>query len=267
MTQYNWPTWADIIGTKWKYFENWGKEGAGNHFIFNSVIECDIKHNLTSNDTVVIMWTAPARYDQYIVNKWGHAHHIFNTDNNMAPCPDGYWLISFSYMYAINQLLKNRKIPHVMGSWVDFSKGDSKFHEMYKNLLTEIQYFPISMKSNIVPKITDIDTVMKFLYDALSGPDWPSLEDIKKNQYSTTPAIQVEIDNFWKDLKNDKRVAITSMVSDQHPLPSEHLNIAKAIFPTLNLDDSLQQVCMLDTKLKNGESINFDKKLARRMYE
>ena len=267
MTQYNWPTWADIAGTKWKYFENWGEAGAGNHFIFNSMIECDIKNNFTSDDTVAIMWSSPARHDYFSGNRWGHAHQVFNTDNKIAPCPDGYCLTTFSYIYAIDQLLKNRGIPYIMASWVDYTAIDSKFHLMYKNLLSTIHYISISQKTHQVPNLSDIDQLMQTLYNGLSGPDWPSLEEIKKNQYSTTPAIQKEIEDFWKDLKKDKRVSITSTVTDKHPLPGEHLEIAKIIFPDLDLNDIKEWVQLLDIKLKNGEPVNFDKHLSERNYD
>ena len=266
ITQYAWPTWADIAGTKFAYFENWGEAGAGNHFIFNSIIECDIKHNLTPNDTVAIMWTAPARHDYFSSNRWGHAHHVFNTDNNIASCPDGYWLTTFSYIYAIDQFLNNRKIPYVMSSWMDYAAIDSKFHSMFDSLGSKIQFIKLSGKSHRVPRIADIDTLVQILYDALSGPDWPSLEDIKKNQYSTTPEIQTEIENFWKDLKKDKRVKIATEL-DGHPLPTEHLKIAKTIFPNLDLTDMNKWTQLLDNKLKNREPINFNRHLPERNYE
>jgi hypothetical protein len=267
MTQYSWPTWADIIGTKFKYFENWGEAGAGNHFIFNSIIECDIKNVLTPNDTVIIMWTSPARHDYFSGNRWGHAHHIFNTDNEMLPCPDGYWGDTFAYIHAIDQIFKNRKIPYVMASWINYTTLKSKFHLQYKRLLSTIYYVRTSLKPHQVPKIADIDNLMKLLYDALSGPDWPSLESIKNNQYSTTPEIQKEIDNFWEDLKQDTRVKIASMVSDRHPLPGEHLQIAKKIFPELDIDlNTKEWTHLLDNKIKNGEHISFDKHLPERNY-
>ena len=37
MTKYYYPTWADILGKHWEYFENWAEPGGGNQFIFNSL--------------------------------------------------------------------------------------------------------------------------------------------------------------------------------------------------------------------------------------
>ena len=53
MTSYSWPTWADILGKEFDYYENWGRGSAGNLYIFESVIECLTKNKITSNDTII----------------------------------------------------------------------------------------------------------------------------------------------------------------------------------------------------------------------
>lgn len=78
-TQYFWPTWADILGQEFDSFENWGKLGGGNQFIFNSVIECSLRNTLTSNDTVAIMWTNVTREDRYIKDNWETHGNVFTT--------------------------------------------------------------------------------------------------------------------------------------------------------------------------------------------
>ena len=67
-TNNRWPTWADIVGRGFEYYKNWGKEGAGNSFIFYSLIECVKREQITSQDTVMIMWTNIGREDRYIRN-------------------------------------------------------------------------------------------------------------------------------------------------------------------------------------------------------
>lgn len=69
-TNYIWPTWADIIGQQIDHYENWGKGGAGNQFIFNSLIECNRRHILNKDDLVIIMWTSCSREDRYVDNEW-----------------------------------------------------------------------------------------------------------------------------------------------------------------------------------------------------
>jgi hypothetical protein len=51
-TQYIWPTWADILAREFEYYENWGSSGAGNQYIFHSLVECYQRNLLNSNDTI-----------------------------------------------------------------------------------------------------------------------------------------------------------------------------------------------------------------------
>jgi hypothetical protein len=71
-TSYYWPSWADIIGQDIPIYENWAERGAGNHFIFNSVMEAHARHNFTKDDLVIVMWSTKEREDRYYINKWLH---------------------------------------------------------------------------------------------------------------------------------------------------------------------------------------------------
>ena len=63
-TNYRWSTWADCLAPEFDSFENWGQAGAGNHYIFNSVMECDQRHNFGAGDTVVVCWLERSRQVQ-----------------------------------------------------------------------------------------------------------------------------------------------------------------------------------------------------------
>jgi hypothetical protein len=78
-TNYRWRTWADILGTEYREFYNWGQSGAGNHFIFNSIVEANQQHNFTAGDTVVVCWTNVMREDRY-TDRW-------QTLGNITTCP------------------------------------------------------------------------------------------------------------------------------------------------------------------------------------
>jgi hypothetical protein len=71
-TKFHWPTWADIIGQDIPTYQNWGEIGAGNQFIFNSIIEADARFNFNRDDLVLIMWAAKEREDRYCNNYWQH---------------------------------------------------------------------------------------------------------------------------------------------------------------------------------------------------
>jgi hypothetical protein len=62
-TRYVWPSYADILSTEYDYYENWGAPGIGNHAIFHKINEILDTRNLTENDTLIVQWTYPYRFD------------------------------------------------------------------------------------------------------------------------------------------------------------------------------------------------------------
>jgi hypothetical protein len=101
-TNYKWQTWADIIGTQFEEFQNWGKSGAGNFFISSNVYECHSIHNITKDDVVLIMFSSIDRFDfinqnsyfetngsvyskyhslygDFIFNKWSEEFGLYNS--------------------------------------------------------------------------------------------------------------------------------------------------------------------------------------------
>ena len=112
-TNYRWSTWADCLAPEFDYFENWGQSGAGNHFIFNSIMECDQRHNFRANDTVIVCWTSTQRDDRYVQNKWHTLGNVFN-----CPIYDpkylkeyveerGYLIRDLAFMKAVKTLLES----------------------------------------------------------------------------------------------------------------------------------------------------------------
>jgi hypothetical protein len=113
-TNYRWGTWADCLAPEFDYFENWGQAGGGNHYIFNSVMEADQRHNFGAGDTVVVCWTSFTRDDRYVDGRW-------HTLGNIFTCPiyepkylkdhydeRGYLIRDLAYIKAVKALLENR---------------------------------------------------------------------------------------------------------------------------------------------------------------
>ena len=78
-TNYRWSTWVDCLAPEFDYFENWGQSGAGNQYIFNSIMEADQRHHFGAGDTVVVCWTNVMREDRY-TDRW-------QTLGNITTCP------------------------------------------------------------------------------------------------------------------------------------------------------------------------------------
>ena len=113
-TNYRWSTWADCLAPEFDEFQNWGQSGAGNHYIFNSVMECDQLNKFTDDDTVVVCWTGTHRDDWYVNNKWqtlGNIHNcpIYNSEYLKTHVDDrGYLIRDFAFVKGVKTLLENR---------------------------------------------------------------------------------------------------------------------------------------------------------------
>lgn len=70
-THFVWPTWADLIGYNFgENYYNYGQLGAGNIFIFNSIVEANQVHKFTKDDLIIIQWSSLDREDRYIDCNW-----------------------------------------------------------------------------------------------------------------------------------------------------------------------------------------------------
>ena len=114
-TNYCWSTWADCLAPEFDYFENWGKGGGGNHYIFNSVMEADQRHSFGPDDTVVVCWTSIDREDRYIQNRWhtpGNAYFaetVYHPDYLRSHIDErGFLIRDLAYIKAVKTLLENR---------------------------------------------------------------------------------------------------------------------------------------------------------------
>jgi len=61
-TEYSYPTWADILGSTFSFYKNYGRGGASNYYIMSKFIESNQKHNFTSGDVVYVMFTGFSRF-------------------------------------------------------------------------------------------------------------------------------------------------------------------------------------------------------------
>lgn len=98
-TKYKWTTWADIIGQNIPYYENWAQAGCGNHFIFNSIIEADTRHDFNQDDLVMVMWSTLDREDRYRYDHW-----YGNTIGTQEEAYGQEWVRRFSTDYRAQSI-------------------------------------------------------------------------------------------------------------------------------------------------------------------
>ena len=131
-TNYRWSTWADILGTQYSEYQNWGQSGAGNHYIFNSVMEADQRQRFGSGDTVIVCWTSVHREDRY-TDRWqtlGNIHYtdIYTKDYKKEITNRGCLIRDIAFIKAIKLLLENR--PGV--DWKFLCMHDMKKTDLWK---------------------------------------------------------------------------------------------------------------------------------------
>jgi hypothetical protein len=91
-TNYEWPTWADLLSFEFDEYENWALPGIGNRAIAERLSECHARNNITKDDVVIVQWSSHIRHD------WYKDH--FNTEENAV---DGWAVHHESEHYVSNK--------------------------------------------------------------------------------------------------------------------------------------------------------------------
>jgi hypothetical protein len=114
-TSYFFPTWADLVGSNFDEYYNYGRPGASNRYIFSAVTEANIIHKFTKDDVIFIQWSGIERSDKFINNEWKlqlhrHARYIewvyfkdklLETMNYMTILKDWFNTLDISYKFLI----------------------------------------------------------------------------------------------------------------------------------------------------------------------
>jgi len=249
-TQYIWPTWADILAREFEYYENWGSSGAGNQYIFHSLVECYQRNLLNSNDTVIIMWSSLDREDRYINNMWQTLGSISNQSFYDANFIKNYYdskgnvLRDFSLITATKHLLEQWGVNYKFMSIFPMSHylnvdNSSDILDLFGSTLRDISpsMFEIIYKYQWDSQITDfgktVNKAEQLLllsnhYNLVKGVDWPSLDDFINDKVN---------DTFRKEMKDFNLFVLRDYAirKDPHPVPMSHLQYLQIVLPTASV--------------------------------
>jgi hypothetical protein len=210
-TQYYWPTWADIIGQEFVNYTNYGRNGAGNFFIYQSLMEAIIKHNIDKDDLVMIMFSNVTREDRFVKNRgWitpGNLYFQQEYDEKFLKnylCDHGYLMRDLNLVTGCKLSLDSIGCDYKLMSMVPFSSKQSDSSKM-----PEIDYLLRFYK-------TTLDAVEPNVLDTVFGGDW--------NTKQPRPTYNVH----WQ---KEKYV-------DNHPTPSEHLDYLQTVIPDIEISDN-----------------------------
>lgn len=209
-TNYKWPTWADIIGYPYKRnYYNCGKEGAGNIYIFNMLMQIDQMHKLTKNDLVIIQWSSITREDRYVHRNWitkGGLPNYYPDDyiNNYCDMR-GFFIRDIAMIKATKAFLEKIGCEFYFISMCGIGPAVSVDKDGYKD-----DYFKLDGNADI-----DVIEIYKDVLDIIR----PS---------------------FYSALQNTNRplaVAEGVYIRDTHRIPSEHLEYIKKVLPEFVPED------------------------------
>lgn len=275
-TQYSYPTWADILGQEFDYYENWGRMAAGNHFIFNSVNECLIRNEVNQNDTFIIMWTNIYREDRYIDKQWQFSGNLLAENKFNLEFYDelfrskfmdrrGCLMRDLAMINATKTLLDHAQINYIFLSTVPITQAsltahdsDQKFKEENNDILNSYE----KVLSLIRPSIYEVvfnydwfsrptsnrppDAKVRQQYINVAGPDWPSYEDFLQGNFQ---GIKQEImDEIFDTTNWNWKLRISEFNRDDfHPNTKEYLEYIELVIPEINVSEKIRKQCQAKT--------------------
>ena len=273
-TQYFWPTWADIVANCFEYSENWGRPGAGNFYIYNALIECNIRNKITADDTVAIMWTNVSREDRYRNGAWVVAGNIYTQNTHPKKWVKywadtrGYYIRDLSLIYSTKKLLESIGCKFYFMSMVDINNAgqykvvDSEVDNLLEHYKETISIFRPSVHKEIFnydwesrPLATDRNFLkLQKKWKNVAGPDWPNFSSFVDGSYknTTNPSIIEEILDVkrWGDWNNVGRF-------DLHPIPGEHLLYLNKVLPEYAISEETKLAVAEADKLVITNSDNY----------
>jgi hypothetical protein len=275
-TKYVWPTWATIVGQEFLEFENWGCVGAGNMFIFNALVEASITRNISSDDTVMIMWSSMPREDRYKNNRWLCPGNIYNQTLYSQGFVDkfadlrGFYIRDLALIHSAKMILEKIGCKYNFMSMIDISNPwevkkeltDSDINDLLDQYKDTLSVFKPSVHEVIFnfdwwsrPYTSDKELKkIKKNYEEVAGIDWPSFDSMVTNDF-TNVKKQILDEIFdtskwnWKNLlHNSKRINF-------HPTPIEHLEYVQKVLPEINLQQSTVDIIeQIDVLLRSVTS-------------
>lgn len=213
-TDYFWSTWAEIVALDLDAeLYNYGRSGAGNTFIANTVAQADAVYKFNKDDLVIVSWTNVCREDRWRRNGWVTPGNIFTQGEydkdyvkNWAD-PVGYMVRDLGQIHLTKGLLE---------------KTNCNFH-MFQ-MVELIEQIDQQGKRNVITNHHQ---------KRLSEIYKETIEFIKPSFFSVLWNDDIYNNKILKDEK-----FYNGNFSDGHPTPAEHLEYLKNIFPNHKIKTS-----------------------------
>lgn len=249
------PTWADIVAHGYEHYQNWGQAGAGNSFIFYSLMECHKRNRITTDDVVMIMWSSIGREDRYVDGEWLTPGSIYNQtdyDENFVKKftdPTGYLLRDAAHLAGAKSLLDAIGCQYYFFSIVPFNVPDDnvfkmfsidkKISNLYREELDTVapSVYEVVFNCNWYSRKGRLETdKLKEEYEIKRGDSWPTWEKFTKQDFTDVDLeIQHEI--------NETHLFTDRFLHryDTHPIPTEYLEYLNKVAPDIQISPATQE--------------------------
>jgi len=234
-TKYEYmPTWADILKLHFENTDtevhNFGRAGAGNYYIFNTIVEESLGYKFTKDDLILVQWSGVLREDRFKDGKWFNPGNITTQDIYSTRVVKDWFLDvegsvkrDYSYIHAIQKMLKADNLDYEMFSMnglMPFSQYIPKedmydtdafdFEYLYEDTMTklhssmyEITWGTDDEPEGIAPHRTLTISDGKKIIDAHPLPTEHLLYLEKVFQFKPSDELRTHVDNITKELLND----------------------------------------------------------------
>jgi hypothetical protein len=217
-TSYAWSMWPEIISYDLEIpLYNYGRTGAGNQFIANTICQANAKYKFNSDDLIIVCWTNVCREDRWVNGKWVLPGNIFTQNEYDSKWvekfvdPLGLLIRDLASINLINNLLKFTDCQYHFLSMMDivhnadqWNSNDSRF-KSFKKVNPETGQNIDVLKEILSYYQSDISKINKSFYEVL----WNKNIEQKLN---------VELKRF------------NGYFQDGHPWPTESLQYLSVIF-------------------------------------
>lgn len=208
-TTWEWSTWADIISRdNFSEYKNYGRIGAGNQYIFTSLIEAIKRDNITQSDTIMVMWSSMARHDYWFKGEWKSPGNI------LTSCPRLEWLNRF---YDIDGFYF-RDLPFITAGQLIIDS--------------------IGCQQNVM---SIIDIVNHDQFSFKDNSQEPRLLELFETHSDTTQRILPSVHNVIFNYDYNSRLIAGHPKREGiricHPTPSEHLEYIESVMPEYEISD------------------------------
>lgn len=237
LTQYFYPTWADIIIHDYKqkydieFGQNWGRSGCGNQFIMSQITECDTIHNFTPDDVVLVQWTSMFRDDRYHEGfgwslKGSYGSHTLDDKpfvlNSFLYQGGGYQWADFTnatmrdcaIITATTAFLEQKGVKYITTGFRDF---DEQFIDQDTVFREE------KITAHSIRAILEIygDRIKPTVRPILNALEFGTSDEFFASRPKTRPSPDQKYDHME--------------LPETHPLPGEHLKFVEDfVYPKLD---------------------------------